>query len=111
MSTGSKSTENIADSIIANPMADSLGGLGQSPAFRRLDRVLATVADALAELLPEEFDRLCEQEARDLLAAHQYFEAFGYPDAYPPERWLGSRILAHFAAKFPHLADGDVGTA
>jgi hypothetical protein len=81
-------------------------------AFERLDAALGQVADALADLTEEQWDGLCEQEARDLLAAHQYFEVSGYPDRFPPERWLGSRILTHLAARHPLVfGEKPAGTA
>jgi hypothetical protein len=81
-------------------------------ALERLDAALCHVADALAGLTEAQWDELCEQEARDLLAAHQYFEVSGYPDRFPPERWLGSRILTHLAARHPLVfGEKPAGTA
>jgi hypothetical protein len=82
-----------------------------SDRLAQLDRALAQAADALAELSPGEWDRLCREEAADLVATHQYFETFGYPDAFPPERVLGHRILEIFAARYPALAQDPAGSA
>jgi hypothetical protein len=76
-----------------------------------LEVALSAVADALAALPAEEFDRLARQEAADLPLVYEYFASTGWPTMFPPERLLGARILEIFSQRYPHLADGEVGTA
>jgi hypothetical protein len=76
-----------------------------------LQAALEHAADCLAALPQDEFDALAREEASDLPVVYEYFESAGWPEMFPPERVLGHRILEIFAAKYPHLADGDVGTA
>jgi hypothetical protein len=75
------------------------------------ERALVATADALSELAPHEWDRLCHEEAAALVSAHQYFEAFGYPDSFPPALTLGSVIIRHYVARYPALAQDVAGTA
>ena len=77
----------------------------------KLATALAAAADALAELSAEQWEELCREEAADLIATHQYFNAVGFPDGFPPERILGARIVALFAARYPHLALDAAGGA
>jgi hypothetical protein len=80
-------------------------------ALERLDAALCHVADCLARLPPEEFDRLARAEAADLPLVFQFFEATGWPTMFPPERWLGHRILEFYAQRYPALAQDAAGTA
>jgi hypothetical protein len=98
--------DSIPDSI---PGLDFTG----SPALRELEAALSQVADCLAMLSEVEFDKLAQLEARDLQATLSYFEFAGpVGERFPPATVLGSRILAHFAARYPLLAvdDADIGT-
>jgi hypothetical protein len=92
---------------------DSIPGLDftGSPALQQLEVVLGQAADCLTQLSEAEWSRLCAAEAADLIATHQYFETFGYPDAFPPTGVLGRRIIELFTAKYPALAQDGGGTA
>ena len=70
----------------------------------KLEAALTAAADALADLPAETWDALCREEAAELIAAHQYFAAVGFPQHFPPERILGARIIRAFAARYPALA-------
>jgi hypothetical protein len=80
------------------------------PTEPALERALAAVADALAQLPPMAWDELCTEERILTLASVQFWESFGMPEVMLPERVLGARILALFAQRYPHLT-GDVGMA
>ena len=60
----------------------------------RLEPALNVAADALAELTADQWEELCREEAAELIAMHQYFDAVGFSDSFPPERLLGARIIA-----------------
>jgi hypothetical protein len=77
----------------------------------QLEAALAAVADALAELPEAEWDDLCAEEVAMTTATFQLWEAMGWPEEMLPERVLGARILAHFAARYPALARDVAGTA
>jgi hypothetical protein len=97
--------------MLTQPESALSGAAATSPGMAKLGRALANVADVLAELSPAEFDALARQEAADLPLVFAYFEATGWPTMFPPERWLGHRILELYAQRHPLLAtDGD-GTA
>jgi hypothetical protein len=86
--------------------------LSAADAQARLETALSAAADALAGLPPAEFDALARAEAADLPVVYEYFESTGWPTMFPPERWLGHRILEIFSQRYPHLADGEgFGTA
>ena len=73
----------------------------------QLETALAAVAEALAMMPPDEWQRMCAEEAADIVAVHEYFETFGFPDTFPPERWLGRQIIDALAAKYPLLVDNE----
>ena len=77
----------------------------------KLEAALAAVADALAELTEAQWEQLCGEEQAMTVATFQFWEAMGWPEQMLPERVLGARILAHFAQRYPALAQDVTGTA
>jgi hypothetical protein len=77
--------------------------MSQPDAAVKLEACLIAAADALAELPPREWQRLCRQEASQIITSMQYFEAMGIPDSFPPEHVLGNRIIRALANRHPHL--------
>ena len=77
----------------------------------RLEAALIAVADVLAELPPAEFDRLCRQETAEWITRQQFHDAFGVPDAMPPELLIGSRIVRLFVERHPEVATDVTGEA
>jgi hypothetical protein len=76
-----------------------------------LERSLASVADALARCTDAEWNALCAEEGSMLASLQQFWEVYPPADVMPPAYLLGTRICTIFARRYPHLADGEVGTA
>jgi hypothetical protein len=72
----------------------------------KLEVAIASVADALAQLSPAAFDRLCKQEPAEIITRQQYFEVAGVPDAFPPELVIGHRVIELLAERHPHVLGG-----
>ena len=69
----------------------------------RLDRALCEVADALAELPPGAFAKLCKREAAETVTTMQFFEARGVGDSLLPQITIGAAIVRALVERHPGI--------
>jgi hypothetical protein len=50
-----------------------------------------------------------EEEAADLRTMRQVFDVAGWPESYPPERWIGNGVMEIIAERYPAFAADAAG--